>query len=172
MRREVLIAVSHVGVEMAALRLWMGSEVAADASYELRSRHPGKVHRARVLLSRRWLRASVVNGLTPRRCPSQVFLLAIAKCDRLAGVPQMLLSYELLLEQNVKYRDMVRIASRLQRPTALYDAGAVICVTVWSVSLWSVSLLPLAARARGARGNARPDAEVGQREPHARGAHQ
>jgi hypothetical protein len=41
--RDVVIAVSHVGVEIAHLRACMASEEAAATSYTLRSKYPHRV---------------------------------------------------------------------------------------------------------------------------------
>ena len=41
--RDVIIAVSHVGVDMKTIQQWMRSQGAAETAQQIRSRHQGKV---------------------------------------------------------------------------------------------------------------------------------
>jgi hypothetical protein len=67
--RNTMVAISHVGVEAAALNRWMASEQAADVARSFALRHPGK---------------TIIAG--------------IDSCQRLSGVALKLLAFERLLQ--------------------------------------------------------------------------
>jgi trehalose 6-phosphate synthase/phosphatase len=81
--RDVLVNISHVGVEAAALDKWMASVSAARVARMFSDRFPGKV---------------VIAG--------------IDSCQRLAGVALKLLAFERLLEDNPVYRQRVVLVQR------------------------------------------------------------
>ena len=76
--RDVLVSISHVGVEANALDRWMVSPEAAVTARALAARHPGKV-----------------------------LFAGIDTCQRLSGVALKLLAFERLLEDNPIYRRTV-----------------------------------------------------------------
>jgi len=76
--RDVLVAISHVGVEAAALSRWMTSQRAADVAEAFRKRHGARL-----------------------------VLAGIDSCQRMSGVALKLLAFERLLEENPVYRDKV-----------------------------------------------------------------
>lgn len=82
--RDARVAISHVGVEAAALERWMASEQAAQVARSFTIRHPGKV-----------------------------IIAGIDSCQRLSGVALKLLAFDRLLEENKVYRNKVRVLCAL-----------------------------------------------------------
>ena len=76
--RDVMVAISHVGVESAALDRWMASDQAAQVARSFAIRHPGKI-----------------------------IIAGIDSCQRLSGVALKLLAFDRLLEDNKVYRSKV-----------------------------------------------------------------
>ncbi len=70
--RNVMVSISHVGVEAAALDRWMASEQAAEVARAFSARHPGK---------------TIIAG--------------IDSCQRLSGIALKLLAFERLLQVRV-----------------------------------------------------------------------
>jgi trehalose-6-phosphate synthase/trehalose-6-phosphatase len=88
--REVLVAISHVGVEAGVLDSWMASREAAVVAAQFAAKHPGKV-----------------------------IIAGIDSCQRLSGVALKLLAFEKLLSDNVVYRRKVVLVQRCEVRGAL-----------------------------------------------------
>ncbi|RYG50448.1 hypothetical protein EON66_11840, partial [archaeon] len=83
--RDVMVAISHVGVEAQALDRWMASEQAAHVARLFAERYKGKI-----------------------------IIAGIDTCQRLSGVALKLLAFERLLEENPVYRHKVVLVQRCE----------------------------------------------------------
>lgn len=88
--RDVLVNISHVGVEAATLDRWMASESAAHVARMFAEKYRGKV---------------VIAGMDT--------------CQRLSGIALKMLAFERLLEENPVYRQKVVLVQRCELRHAL-----------------------------------------------------
>lgn len=88
--RDVLVNISHVGVEAAALDRWMASESAAKVACMFAEKYPGKL-----------------------------IIAGIDTCQRMSGMALKLLAFERLLEDYPVYRGNVILVQRCELRHAL-----------------------------------------------------
>jgi len=83
--RDVVVDITHMGVDVPVLNEWMASEEAAAFARALRTKYPNRV---------------IIGGFDV--------------CQRLSGIALKLLAYERLMEENPRYHDRVVLVQRCE----------------------------------------------------------
>ncbi len=83
--RDVMVDITHMGVDVPVLNEWMASEEAAAFARALRTKYPNRV---------------IIGGFDV--------------CQRLSGVALKLLAYERLMEENPRYHNRVVLVQRCE----------------------------------------------------------